>query len=186
MCMTKFVLAITALLMSYSATAVEIDFNDYGVGPVTQIDDVTFSLSGVGEQGAPTIANNGGNNYLWNSSDGVSYPTNTVLSIDFGGLVSNLNFTFNPFGLNGRLGQGWRIFGADSSMIANGLFSSGTLASYDLSSFGPIARLELSNGGNNWLQGVRTLSFDRTVAAPAPGTLALLGLGLAAMGFRRR
>lgn len=65
-------------------------------------------------------------------------------------------------------------------------FSSSGLASYDLSSFGPIARLELSNGANNWLQGVRTLSFDRTVAAPAPATLALLGLGLAAMGFRRR
>lgn len=184
--MMKSVLAMAALLMPFSASAVEIDFNDYGVGPVTQIDDVTFSMPGEGEQGAPTIASHGGNNYLWNSSDGVRYPTNTILSIDFGGLVSNLNFTFNPFGLNGRLGQGWRIFGADSTLIANGLFSSSGLASYDLSSFGPIARLELSNGGNNWLQGVRTLSFDRTVAAPAPGTLALLGLGLAAMGFRRR
>ena len=179
-------------LAPLAAEATLIDFTLMPDGPVSTIGDATFSLAGAGEQGNPYVDNTtygssavGG---LWNSSGNAVYPTNTILRVDFASVVSLLTFDFTPHGLNGSSAQGWSVYDSANALIASGAFTgtNGTaFATYDLSAYSGIRRLELNNGQDNWLQALQRISYT-AVSVPEPGTLALLGLGLLGMGATRR
>ena len=180
-----YLVLLAVLLSPMAANATAIDFTTMANGPITTIGDATFSLAGDGVAGDPYNLTGRG---LTNSTTG-SYPTNTIMRVDFASLISSLVFDFNPQGLNGYPGQGWAIFDGGISLIASGSYSSGSSASYDLSAYSGISRIEFYNGipaaDRNWISDLERISYD-AISVPEPGTLALLGLGLAGMGMTRR
>ncbi len=171
--------------MNTAKASTIIDFTTMSNGSITTIGDATFSLAGVGEMGDAYVQ--GGQ--LWNSSDGASYPTNTILRVDFATVVSGLKFDFLPYGLNGNALQAWTIYDSSLSVIASSAYSSGSLASYDLTAYDSISRLELHNGRNDWSQGLHRIEYDASASVPEPTTVALLGIGLVGLAgaeVRRR
>lgn len=177
--------AVLTLGAPASASATVTNFNSVPLGPVSTIGNATFSLAGAGEAGLPTNTEYDGTNYLWNSSDGVLYPTNNILRVDFALTVSGLSFVLDPFGINGSQLQGWSIFDNTLNLIASGNFVI-DLTTYDLSAYSGVARLDLYNGQNDWLQGLASIEYEPSAAVPEPGTLLMLGLGLACLGSMRR
>jgi len=171
------------LLLCQTVSATVIDFNTLPIGGGSTIGDATFSMPGVGEQALPYNAYHSGVKYLWNSTDGVLYPTNNILRVDFTTTVGGINFNYNPHGLHGS-GQGWSIYDSSYSLIASGSFVNG-YTNYDLTSYNGVSRVEWNNGGNNWLSALGRIEYTPS-SVPEPTTLALMGLGLAGVGYRRR
>lgn len=165
--------------------ATTLDFNTMSSGSVSRIGDVTFALVGTGATGDPYIQSG----QLRNSPTG-HYPTNTALAATFDAPVSGVSFDFNPHGFNSRgigLFQGWTLFDAVNSVIGSGTFSSSSLASYDLTAFSGIARIEWSNGGNNWYQSLEKLTYGNAPSAvPVPASLPLLLAGFCGLGYMAR
>jgi len=170
------------LVVASASNATVIDFTTMADGNVTTIGDTTWSLAGSGEAGSPYVDSRG-NDGIWNSTDGVSYPTNTILRVDFDSVVSGVNFTYNPYGLHGT-GQGWYAYDSSASLIASGSFLSGYNI-YDLSSYSGITRIDWNNGGNDWLSSVSRLEYTAT-SVPEPSAIALMGLGLFGFAATRR
>jgi len=142
-------------------------------------------LAGGGETGDPTIASYDGSNRLWNSSDGISYPTNNILRVDFASTVSGVEFDYNPYGINGAAAQGWSLLDSIGGVIASGPFVSSTLAHYDLSAYSGVSAIEWNNGRNDWLSAVTILSY--TASVPDSGsTVLLMGAALALFATVKR
>lgn len=186
--MQRVMICITLLSVSGGTVSagVILDFTSMPNGPVSTIGDVTFSLAGVGETGNPFVQNAFGIFGLWNSSDGITYPTNTILRADFSAPVSGVSFDFSPFGFNGHPDQRWTIYDSSLAVIASGAYTSGSVANYDLTAFSGIQRIEWSNGQNDWLQSVYQLSYTSGTLAsvPEPSSIALCGFGACIAGFR--
>lgn len=170
-----------SLFLAGIAHATVIDFSTLPVGPITTVGDATFSLAGTGAAGDPYLSPGGD---LRNTPNG-SYPTNTILRVDFASAVSGVSFDFNPYGLNGRPGQGWSIYDSALTLIASGTFLS-NLNSYDLSAYSDVLRIEWNNGDNNWTQGLFLLEYTAANAVAEPSAFAVMGLALAGLGFARR
>lgn len=179
-------LGLIAAALSAPAAAAVIDFSAYADGTaITTIGSATFSLAGAGESGSPSVMSVSGVGYLWNSTDGFLYPTNEILRVTFSSPVSNLKFDFSPFGYNGEADQGWSLYDSANALIASGAFTSDFFASYDLSAFAGVARVDFNNGRNDWVQGLARISFDVT-AVPAPTTPALMLTAFLALAAVRR
>lgn len=164
-----------SLLAPLQAEATVIDFTAMPDGSVSVIGDATFALSGTGEAGSPTVGSSYGGG-LWNSTDGPSYPTNTILSVDFTSGVTGVRWTFDN---EGSKATTYTIFDSLMNVLATGYNSTPFgFQSYDFSSLTDVRRIEWNNNGNNWLFALGKIEYEAGSSVPEPGALALLSLGL--------
>lgn len=175
-------LMLAAMAGQAQGAAVFLDFVSLPAGNVTTIGDATFSLAGVGEAGPPAIVHSFGGG-LWNSTDNASYPTNSILRVDFSAPVSNLEWYFNN---QGSKATSWTIYDSASSILATGANLTSGSVYYDLTAYSGVARIEWNNNGNDWLFNLNQLSYNSSSAVPEPASLAMWGLGAIGMMFARR
>ncbi len=105
----KFVIVPMLLSLSLTAKAGVIDFNALDDGNYAKVGDTSFSLVGDGVTGDPVKNSFFGSGYLFNSSQPFLFPTNSILRVDFAGVVDNLLFDFNGFGPESSL-MNWAYF----------------------------------------------------------------------------
>ena len=175
------------LVMSLSARATLIDFDALADGNYNTVGNTSFSLVGNGIAGDPfKMSFFDGNSYLFNSSAPFLFPTNSILRVDFGSLVNNLMFDFNGFGEGNMMS--WRIFDASFNELALDNSLDANLASYDLSAYSGISRIEFSSGNDqvNRFFGLQRISFDsQTTSVPEPSTTLLILVAVAGIFYTR-
>lgn len=182
--MKKTMALLFALLTSVSLSvhATVIDFTTMPNGPVSVIGDATFSLAGSGESGNPAVDGNYGGG-LWNSADNASYPTNSILRVDFASTVTGLQWLFDNEG--GKITT-FTIYDAFMNVLASGNNSTASnFQSYDYHTLVGVSRVEWNNGGNDWLFALGRIQYTPE-AVPEPSAFALLGLGLLGAAVARR
>ncbi|WP_448551125.1 hypothetical protein [Thalassotalea montiporae] len=176
------------LALPLSVQATLIDFDALPDGNYATVGDTSFSLVGEGVTGDPIKSSLLGPGYLFNSSQPFLLPTNSILRVDFNGLVDNLMFDFNGFGPEASL-MTWRIFDENLTELATGNDLTASLASFDLSAFSGISRIEFFNGGGNVNRffGLQQISFDSQVASvPLPHAIWLLVSALLSFALVRK
>ncbi|HWT54475.1 MAG TPA: PEP-CTERM sorting domain-containing protein [Rhodocyclaceae bacterium] len=174
--MKKPIALLFALLTSFSLSvhATVIDFTTMPNGPVSVIGDATFSLAGSGESGNPAVDGNFGGG-LWNSADNASYPTNSILRVDFATTVTGLQWLFDN---EGGKSTTYTVYDSLMNVLASGFNSTASgMQGYDLSGLTGVARIDWNNGGNDWLFALGRIQYTAE-AVPEPSAFALLGLGL--------
>lgn len=172
-----------SILAPSHAQATVIDFATMSNGSVSVIGDATFSLAGEGEMGSPTVDSAFGGG-LWNSNDGPTYATNTILRVDFGQDVTGVRWTFDN---EGSKTTTFTLYDAGLNVLADGVNNTTfDFQSYDFSGLKNVRRIEWNNNGNDWLFAVGRLEYTVS-SVPEPSTVALFGIGmLGAFAFRRR
>jgi PEP-CTERM motif len=176
----SFLAASLSAITPMQAQATLINFTTMPAGQVSIIGDATFSLAGTGEMGNPSVFGFGVG--LLNSTDGVDYPTNTILRVEFATDVTGLKWVFNNRNIKATT---YTIYDAMSNVLATGLNSYPGNVNYDFSSLTNARRIDWNNGGNNWLFDLGQIEYVANTV-PEPGTLALLGLSLGGVFFARR
>lgn len=167
---------------AFAAQATTLDLTALPDGPYTGNADVTFSLSGVGESGNPTIGGTYGGG-LWNSTDGPTYPTNTQIQAVFAGTVTNVSWMFNN---QGGKTTTYTVYDASNAIVASGFNS--TFSGFQNVNLGPLelSRIVWDNGGNNWLFNLGEISYEYAAPVPVPAGLPLLATCLFGLGILRR
>ena len=116
-----------------------------------------------------------------------------VIRIEFASGVSGIEFDFIPFGFRGPDTQFKAYDAADNLLLsttAGGPASSDVNFHYTgLSGLSGVARLDILQPNDFWVWGLDNFRFTGSAgpaSVPEPGTLALLGIGLAGLGALRR
>lgn len=174
------------------AAPVSVDFSTYAPDtPLTYAGGISFSLIGSPDSaGAPTISHYDApyDGLLTNTRHGGDYPTANILQFTFDSLVGGVSFVFNNAGTGTTGGRGdsyFEAFDASGGLLETGSLNSALNDIFTLSAAG-IKTIQFNNGTggkDSWWFGVGSIS---ATTVPAPGGLALLGLGLISMGFARR
>jgi len=183
-------LLITAATASvaHAGAVVDINFDNYAIGTkITSLQGVTFSLiGGPGVLGAPVI-DGWGDNGLSNTTGG-TYPTSEILNIQFGGVASNISFTFDNYGTNN--GSFYTAYNAAGHVVSTGSVQNlegGASSLVNITGSG-ITDLQFNNNANgstSWLFDVGSLQANVSTV-PEPGTLALMGIASLGLGLMRR
>ncbi|HSH95538.1 MAG TPA: VPDSG-CTERM sorting domain-containing protein [Roseimicrobium sp.] len=161
--------------------AIVIDFDTVAAGSVSTIGGATFSLAGVGESGNPISAIYSGKGYLWNSSDSIAYPTNSILRVDFASVATGVIFDFNN---QGGKTTSWSLLDSSGATIVTGAnIADANIHSYNLSAYTGVKSIVWNNNGNDWLFGLNKLTFESSASAVPDGGSTLLLLGLAVGGM---
>ena len=120
-------------------------------------------------------------NYWANTTSGDFRKRHDVLSMTFQYGVENVSWMTNSFGSKSIA---FKAYDSASNLLETISISGDWIATAFTSS--GIYRIDALQPRNNWAWGLDNLSFDKVAAVPAPGTIALLGLAMAAIGFTRR
>lgn len=161
-----------------NANPITITFNEAG-HPTGNLTGTTFYQS----LGIDDFANAfafGPDSRLPDDGHGITNTPGSVASILFASAVHDISFTWATAGGNDFYAD---IFDAANNLVASFFYDNNTGVSANgvanLAGSG-IYRLEFHDGG-------ATVAIDTlTYSVPEPGTLALLGIGLAGLGFARR
>ncbi|GIW74580.1 MAG: hypothetical protein KatS3mg103_1102 [Phycisphaerales bacterium] len=126
-----------------------------------------------------------GSDVLCNATDG-GIDRRLTLVMDFTTPITQIEFDFNSAGTPS---SGFmfpiRFYSGGSLVLTDGLMENGSAWTLDIvyAGLSNVDRIEIDSASSSWLFGVDNMEF---VQVPAPGSLALLGLGALAAGRRRR
>lgn len=164
------------MLVTTARAEVVLEFGDMPEGPVSIIEDATFSLAGSGAEGDPYIKHEPFGSGLWNSTDGgYGSSTNTILRVDFDTPVNDVSFVYNPQGLGGE--QGWAAFDGEYNILESHSFLSGSSNGYDAGN--DIAAIEWNSGVEGWASNLESLTYARRPSVvPESSSYLFLFLGL--------
>jgi hypothetical protein len=174
-----------------AANAIVVDYTTVADGTYGSV-----SLGGTTVTGSSTITSGSLAGFrglgITGGGGSISLDLGETMTIDFGVLATNATVTINDIDPLGNVTFGFRAFNGATDL---GLFGFPIASSFsqvfdlfalsgglNMTSF----RIELTASAPRGLQ-IQGVSFDALLTTvPEPGTLALLGLGLAGLGLSRR
>lgn len=190
--LSSFLLAAACVSTTAGATSIDFSALPSYMSVTDQYANVVFSLAGGNDSsGTPTTTQSyQGSEYggLTNTNSGGSYPTAEYLIATFLTPVTGVTFSFNNAGYNGA--NKFSLYDSVNNLITSGAMSSYGSIFYDVSAFSNVSSIVWDNGrstGGNWWQSLQSVSFTADPnSVPEPGSIALLGLGLAGLLVSRR
>lgn len=176
-------LIVLGVAQSALATITTLTFDEFSSGT-----DITNQYAGVGVtvSGATALL---ATSSPWSANSGanLAYSKTGLMTFVFNSAITGNVQTVSLY-ISGDLGSGFEAFDSGGGLLALGFSPSPSDNEFfSITSLGnPIASFVAGIGQGGGTYGIDTLTFVSTAAVPEPISLALLGLGLAAMAVTRR